>query len=1601
MGGSNHERTLRRRRRSSTRKSIHDKVGGGPGMNEKIRNLDFLLCLAHLMEVSLDMHREPLRGWQFTCHPGQTPTNVVHGLKNIGVPVRVINTTAQFTTYPVVLLYNTFDLAWTPTTADVANIKAYVSAGGNLIAMSQVPSSLSAVFGVTSVYEAQTSSRSGIQFANVESTPVVLKGMNFSDVNDYWMPIWDSALASGLPSVGYVAAFTRPAPTILGTYTRRTNSSSTVNSADTVAARAAFTQFQATGYSGYAYAFGIDLGNYYFRAMSEDTQIGDYYIGMYYPGYDTILRLIKNIYQRGTKFMTLWPTPYNMGLTFITSWDLDTAVAYPQSMALATAALQLGANGNLNMHTKYVSDAYEDAYFQFGVPYIYQITGFLTDGKSLPLIDIGSHSVSHSPNADLFPVGLDSTQYYMATANNGAYHPYIHFCDPNAVDGVPNNGETCVNSNAAGGYWTENGTIYGEVRISKWLLEKLLLESFNTTFSISTYRPGHLAFNRVQSQVADVLGYIGGSSCADNGHSTHLPIHMTHNRQPFAEVDYYEFPLSYSDENGNMSSAWFPGSDLQMQYNRATQIAQYGGLYNILIHPSDLMLDKLQFQNALHNLVRPFSYFANTTGIAWWWRARDQIDVDYTISGTKVTAAVKFAGPTNGITVNVPLNWVVASVSTGYVVCQALSYDKKSMAVVFTTSIAGTATLTLTAGTAAVAAIPTTIACPSFVSTPLTECLAYEVLVAGFMNVYTQNKLVNELILDTESSPNLVTQYTTDQRLQLVTDSGTTSYSTRNYWYTTISQFCLDITPYTHLRFDLVAPAGSDFFIKLQSRDAGCTTDLPSPIYVRASDYTVMDGTNRSVAIPIVDLGVTAPLSVRSIWFTDLYPKNTTFYIDNVMLQKRCITGPGEGLAPGLALDSFSSLGRWISGENSMRGPTAVSNMYHYRLPNLNKLILQPKVNGFYTSAFPTPTDVSAYTHILVQFTGPTSGTFNVTLQSGASGSATATVASGCYSKVVQGVVSQMRVPLTSFPTVDFKNVYGVRIDGFSPYGIQYAYELKHIAFYTPNAAALVKPSCTFGLNGTVVNDFCSPREFVEEWNLLGGSSGDNNTASTYYTTQAGSAVITPAAGGGTYWYANLGSTCYNATAAVGGAVQGVRVVASGPVGGTARIRMVVGTDASCTANITWVNDIFFNSAGLIETIFDVGLNINGLQGPQLLRAIYIDTWPWNGGQYTIDSVSIAPLTSWVRPWSDVKPSSQAGVLTYCPNCGTVGALIIGGPTFCNPNVVPKVNALGGLTDSDGTLAGQSLGANGRLNLLPASSQSYWYTLFGTGACYAAPSNVNAVQFIGQAPAGSSFVLKLRWRPDAACTQTAVAAGVSSDYYVTFPGPVGSSNYPPLTTLTIPFAAFPGLNPATLTSLSLESFSAPLETVSIYCLSLVQSSVAVAGPGGCTFAPASAFLDYCQDPYAGSNSLGGTSSDDGTMAVKPVINGALLTLRPTPGSYWYTTLPCTDVSSYSYVVFSIQLATTSTLTVELQTSSAAGCPTGTASVKVHVDIAPYRPTSSTGGAVDVSIPFTAFTDLDPTLQITAVTGLSLGNFAPADGVTSYNVTRAFWSATAA
>lgn len=1465
---------------------------------------------------------------------------MVLSLKTVGIQVKVNEALTITNNTRTLLIYTSPSVTYSPSTADVTTLTKFVTNGGNLIFMNQVPTALRSLAGVSASTIDKTSKRSLLQLSNTaDANAAALRGFDFTNYYDISMPIFENDTAKGLVNVGYTPA---KGAVALGNWIVRNNG---VDAADTSATHTAFVRNQPTGAKGFVYSFGMDLGYLYISVLSENGDYSEHYDGYYYPGYDIGTRIIKNIVTSSAHYVSLWTVPYNKGLAFTTTWDIDTYVSYPHGQGMAAAAMERGARGNLNLHTKYVTDAYERAYFQYGVPYIYQISGFPVASDGYSYIDFGSHSVSHSPNAVDFPSGT-AAEVYAQGAKPG-YYPYIHQCSSTTPDGTPNNGEDCTEGGTSGlSFWTEGGTASGEVRVSAYLIRHVMNDIFGTNYNLTTYRPGNLAWNKYQANHCVANGFIGGSSCSGNSHLTHLPFQVTHNREAFQELPYYEFPLQWSDGDGNMSSADFPGSDFRKQMNDIKTMAKYGGHYNILLHPSDAVLDKIQIQRALHDGVRPFGVFFNQTGIANWWTLRDRARVDITsVSSTSVSMSVHLEGPTEGLTLQVPKTYTLQSASAPLSACQQVSYDTFTNAVVLRNTAKGEYTLTFSLGTGA----STASTCPDFTPQPATECVAWDVAVDDFLESYFYNNGVNLLLLKTIETGLGTAQV--NGALQITATSNVNSY------YTEVSRFCFDSTIYTHIFFDTIIPKGTTFSVQLVSYDSGCNNERASTTFLDIRDYAAADGKNHTVSIPLKDFAGENFQSVRGIRLVNISPVQVPIYVDNIKVQKRCVTAPGEDRTSGLAIESFQNVDRWITGINNIFGKTDDDGTMKFsKLSELGKMQLLPANANSYiysrTAVNGTNLNAKGYTDVSLSVRGPSGGSFDVVVTSG-SGNSNSTVNTGTYATLSQNSFSNITIPLSKFSGLDNSSISQITLRNFNPISGSTAgnFTVRWISLLG-NGTNTTTPSTCSTPPGLVVLNFCDPNEFTTKTSALGTPFSDDGTMSFYNQTDSGYINLTPR-DSSSYFYSLL-ATASGSCATVNSTYNAVQLTLSGPQGATANVGFRHGGNA-CNSNVvTDYVPVTFNTAPTDVTIpfsqFSSGFNQNYLQS------------------FTMTGFSVAGATYHIHSVSFVGNSNSKG----CALCE--GTLL----DTCTFNSVPRTNSLNGLVTDESTLASYTVGSDGSLNL-GSKAGSYWYSQFGANACYdSTQNNATGIQLSVAAAAGTSFDVALRWKTNTQCTIVSSPVTVPITKYVTF---AGNSSYQ---IAKIPFSDFPGANASRLDSVALSGFNPATANVQVGCISLVSVSSSTPPPPQTCSCPNSAWLNYCSGSgVANRNANGGDQSDDGTMRTAPaLVNGALALAPSASGSYWYSLLNNIDVSSNTALTLNVSAKAGTSFNVQLQSSGQ------------RSSLSSSKYGSMTGNPVLLSIPLADFTAQTSTLNLKAISAVVLESFS--DATATYNLNCAYF-----
>lgn len=363
--------------------------------------------------------------------------------------------------------------------------------------------------------------------------------------------------------------------------------------------------------AGHAYIFGIDLGELFLIGYeNREEGLARTYVNQYEPSVDVMLRIIREIYQTGEpNAVVLWTVPDGKSLSVVLTHDIDYAKAWKNAVTFAEMEAARGIRATNFIQTKYLKDWNDEIFFDSaGVRYARTL-------DSLGM-EIGSHTVAHSRQFDSFDLGDGKEEY-------PSYQPFVR-------DSTR----------------TEDATVLGELRVSKFLLESQVGKK------VVSFRPGHLSNPYSLPQALEATGYRYSSSVTANNSLTHLPFRLSYNREGEAESGIYEFPVTIEDEElPKMDKRFTAGLAL------AHKIARYGGLVVVLIHPN-VTAEKLEFERSLTDSLRNDAWFGSVDQFGAWWSMRDNIKLDVSANDSATaTVTIDPRWPSKMIAIEVPEKW--------------------------------------------------------------------------------------------------------------------------------------------------------------------------------------------------------------------------------------------------------------------------------------------------------------------------------------------------------------------------------------------------------------------------------------------------------------------------------------------------------------------------------------------------------------------------------------------------------------------------------------------------------------------------------------------------------------------------------------------------------------------------------------------------------------------------------------------------------------------------------------------------------------------------------------------------------------------------------
>lgn len=515
---------------------------------------------------------------------------IAHGLKTIGVPFMVTGDVREALQHKVVLVYPIISGAVLSPEA-LQQLAAFPRNGGTMIGVNVLGGGLNEVFG----FEEPVPSKQHFEiFMRSDSSNLTNE---FTDDREQHISIGNKKKFK--ETIG-TYSYSKPILTPLAVYEDKS---------------AAITQRYYE--QGKAFAIGFDVGYLILKGHNNrHEEFNRAQVNDFEPTIDVLLRFIRNIYLSGDRdAVTIQTVPYNKNLSVILTHNINSEKALDDALANAAEEKQMAIHSTYFIQTKYVRDMH---------PFIFNAENDFKKLKQLEKdgMDLASLSVSGSPLFDQFEQGTGIEQY-------PAYRPYVMAYEK-----------------------TYGGTVYGEMRVSKYLIEHYVPE-----INVSSFRSNNLyvPFTFPQSMIA--TGYHYSSSVSANVSLTHFPFQMNYNREYDDEMEAYAFPVTQDDE--------FPPytfERLQPALALAKKIARYGGCYVGQVHPNAL---GRKVERTFVNAMKDDAWFGSLKDFGDWWAGRDLVTADVSHEGGKRIVTLNVPRRMEGLAVMMPIRSTPIAVENG------------------------------------------------------------------------------------------------------------------------------------------------------------------------------------------------------------------------------------------------------------------------------------------------------------------------------------------------------------------------------------------------------------------------------------------------------------------------------------------------------------------------------------------------------------------------------------------------------------------------------------------------------------------------------------------------------------------------------------------------------------------------------------------------------------------------------------------------------------------------------------------------------------------------------------------------------------------------
>ena len=542
-----------------------------------------------IAQISAYQHDAPQALGVYITDVDASWMSLARGLEAAGIPFDFTTDWKRATAHRVVLVYPTISGRVVPAEGLQA-LAAHPSHGGTLIASELLGGGLEPLFGVDSIRPSGT--RRMLTF-----TDSAARAWTLTSERERTIPVGSRVRDRiGLAVIG-TNGYAAPTAAVIARFDDGT---------------AAVTHRAVA--RGHAWILGVDLGALLHVGYdNREDGLSRSYVNTFEPTLDVLLGIIGTAWREGEPAaVAIGTVPFGKSLAIALTHDVDFSRDWPHAIDFARVAIRHGARSTFFVQTKYIKDFNDKVFYDREA-----ITAIRTlDSLGM---EIASHSVAHARTFRTFPLGSGAERF-------PDYRPFVK--NLTSVTG---------------------GTVLGELRISKWLLEDAMAGRHRVT----SFRPGVLANPFQLPQALAATGYAQSSTTTANNALTHRPFRLSYDRSGAAESGIWEFPVGIEDEE----KPPLP-ERLDRAIALAHDVARYHGTLTVLIHPTE-STGKLQFADGLLTAFGDSAYVAPVGVLGRWWAARASVEVRASLVGDVGTVALLSGHPMEGYTLEVPRGWTL------------------------------------------------------------------------------------------------------------------------------------------------------------------------------------------------------------------------------------------------------------------------------------------------------------------------------------------------------------------------------------------------------------------------------------------------------------------------------------------------------------------------------------------------------------------------------------------------------------------------------------------------------------------------------------------------------------------------------------------------------------------------------------------------------------------------------------------------------------------------------------------------------------------------------------------------------------------------------